>query len=65
MKLEIIEEKEYRKPTWYILKMNDRTIDCSQNLEEIEGYYAEIKKDPSIVNSSKIILKSEEINVNL
>lgn len=65
MKLEIIEEKEYKKPTWYILKVNDRTIDCSHSLEEMERHYAEIKNDPNILNISKIVLKSEEITVNL
>ena len=65
MKLEIIKEEEYNKPTWYILKLDERTIDCSRNLEEVEKFYEKIKQDPTILNSSKTILKSEEIILNL
>jgi len=65
MKLEIIKEEEFNSPTWYILKANDRTVACSKQLEEIEKYYEEIKQNPSIINPSKIVLKSEEIIVDL
>lgn len=65
MKLEIIKEQEFGSKAWYILKANDRTIDYSRKLEEIEAIYEEVKKDPSVINPSRIVLKSEEINVNL
>jgi|LauGreDrversion4_2_1035121.scaffolds.fasta_scaffold79009_4 hypothetical protein len=65
MKLEIIKEEEYNNPTWYFLRANDKTISCSKNLEEIEKRYEEIKENPSLINPSRIILKSEEIIVNL
>lgn len=65
MKLEIIKEEEFNSPTWYLLKVNDRTIVCSKQLEEIEKHYEEIKQNPSIINPSKIVLKSEEIIVDL
>lgn len=65
MKLEIIREKEFGQQAWYILKADDRTIDFSRRLEEIEAIYEQVKKDPSVINPSKIVLKSEEINVNL
>ncbi len=65
MKLEIIREKEFGQAPWYILKADDKTIDFSRKLEEIEAIYEEVKKDPSVINPSKIVLKSEEINVNL
>ncbi len=65
MKLEIIKEEEYDKPTWYFLRVDGKTISCSKSLEEIEQRYEEVKKDPSVINSSRIVLKSEEIIVDL
>lgn len=65
MKLEIIKEEEYNNPTWYFLRVNEKTIACSKKLEEIEQRYEEIKENPSLANSSRITLKSEEIVVNL
>lgn len=65
MKLEIIKEEEYNQPTWYLLRVNDRTVTCSKSLEEIEERYEEIKENPEMLNPSRIILKSEEIVVNL
>lgn len=65
MKLEIIKEEEYNNPTWYFLRVDDKTVTCSKSLEEIEKRYEEIKENPSLVNSSRITLKSEEIVVNL
>jgi hypothetical protein len=65
MKLEIIKKQEFNNPTWYFLRVNDISITCSRDLEEIEKYYEEVKKDPNLANTSTIILKSEEINVNL
>ena len=65
MKLEIIKEQEYAKEPWYILKVNDKTFDVSRQLEKIEQLYEKVKEDPSIINTSIIILKSEEIDVNL
>jgi hypothetical protein len=65
MKLEIIKETEYNNPTWYLLRVNGTTITCSKTLEEIEQRYEEIKENPSLINPSRIILKSEEIVVNL
>lgn len=65
MKLEIIKEEEFNNPTWYVLRVDDKIVTCSKQLEEIEKYYEEIKQNPSIINPSKIVLKSEEINVNL
>lgn len=65
MKLEIIKEEEFNSPTWYILKANDRTIVCSKDLTEVELHYEKIKENPNLVNPLRIILKSEEINVNL
>lgn len=65
MKIEIIRDKEYNKEPWYVLKVNDRTFDCSRELEEMELLFEKIKEDPSIINPSKIVLKSEEINVDL
>ena len=65
MKLEIIKEEEYNNPIWYFLRANGKTVTCSKSLEEIEQRYEEIKENPSLVNSSRIVLKSEEIVVNL
>jgi archaellum component FlaC len=45
--------------------VDDKTVTCSKSLEEIEKRYEEIKENPSLVNSSRITLKSEEIVVNL
>lgn len=65
MKLEIIRDKEYNKEPWYILKVNNITVDCSRKLEEMELLFEKIKEDPSIINPSKIVLKSEEISLSL
>lgn len=65
MKLEIIKEEEYNQPTWYLLRVNGRTVSCSRTLEEIEKSYKEIKENPEMLNPSRIVLKSEEIVVNL
>ena len=61
MILEIIEDKEFNKPTWYILKLDGLTIDVSRDLEFIQELYNKVKADPSIAISTKIVLKSEEI----
>lgn len=65
MKLEIRKEQEYAKEPWYILMVNDKTFDVSRQLSKMEELYEKIKEDPSIINPSIIILKSEEIDVNL
>ena len=65
MKIEIIREQEFNKPEWYILKVNNGTVECSRSLEEIETLYDQIKSNPEVLNNRKIVLKSEEIDVNL
>lgn len=65
MKLEIIKEEEFNNPTWYVLRVDDKIVTCSKQLEEIEKHYEEIRQNPNLINPSKIVLKSEEINVTL
>jgi hypothetical protein len=65
MTLEIVEEKSYTDGTWYSLKVDGTSKQYSRKLEEIEKLYQEIKDNPEILNTEKIILKSEEIIVDL
>lgn len=65
MKIEIIKEQEFNKEAWYVLKVNDGTVEVSRHLGEIENLYHKIKADPTILNTRKIVLISEEIDVNL
>lgn len=65
MKLEIIREDEFNSPTWYILKVDDRTVACSKEFDEIESLYDKIKEDPNSFKNSKVVLKSEQIDVSL
>jgi len=65
MKLEITKEVSYNDGTWYSLKIDGISKQYSRKLEEIEKLYQEIKDNPEILNTEKIILKSEEIDVSL
>jgi len=61
MTLEIIEDKRFNEPTWYILKLDGLAIQCSKKLEEIEGMYNDIIENPEIVKETKTVLKSQQI----
>jgi hypothetical protein len=65
MKIEITEEKKFNEPTWYFLRVDGITLECSKELGKMETLYDQIKANPEIVLYKKIILKSEEIDVNL
>ena len=65
MKLEITEEQKFNEPVWYFLRVNGITVSCSRELDELETLYSQIKADPALILNKKIILKSEEIDVNL
>ena len=65
MTLEIVKEVSYNDGTWYSLKVDGTSKQYSRKLEEIEKLYQEIKDNPEILNTEKIILKSEEIIVDL
>lgn len=61
MKLEIIKEEKFNEPTWYLLKADDRLVDCSKNVMEMLQLFDKIRTDPSSLETVKTVLKSEEI----
>lgn len=65
MKLEIIKESKINEPTWYFLKIDGISMTCSKDLKEIEDMYDQIVENPDLATSSKTILRSQEISVNL
>lgn len=65
MTLEILMRKEFEQPEWYYLRVDGISVKCSRNLDEITEYYDKVLEDPSIVKEQQIILKSQEIDVNL
>jgi len=65
MTVEIMKEEKFNEPTWYFLKSDGVAVTCSKNLKEIEDMYDQIINNPDLLVSSKTILKSEEVFVNL
>jgi hypothetical protein len=65
MTVEIMKEEKFNEPTWYFLKSDGVTVTCSKNLKEIEDMYDQIISNPDLLVSSKTILKSAEVFVNL
>lgn len=66
MKLEIIKETKWDKETWYSIYLDNIYIVGSFNQEKVENIFAEAVSDPeNYFKSTKEVLKSAEINVNL
>lgn len=61
MKLEIVKDEKYGEPTWYFVKVDGTTYQCSKDLQEMEELYEHIKNNPEVVKNQKTILRSEEI----
>ena len=65
MTVEIIKEEKFNEPTWYFLRVDGVSVTCSKDLKEIEDMYDDVTNNPDLLISSKTILKSQEISVNL
>jgi hypothetical protein len=63
MKIELIKETKLGDRPWYEIRMNDRLVTGSYDLERMEEVYANVKNggDPFL---KKEILRSEEIVVS-
>jgi|LakMenEpi03Aug12_release.lakeMendotaPanAssembly.Ray.scaffolds.fasta_scaffold300934_2 hypothetical protein len=68
MKLELIKETKLGDKPWYEIRMNDRLVTGSYDLERMEEVYANVKNggDPfltkEILRSEEIVVPSEETN---
>lgn len=62
MKIELIKETKLGERPWYEIRVNDRLVTGSYDLERMEEAYANVKagQDPFL---KKEILRSEEIVV--
>ena len=65
MTVEIIKEEKFSEPIWYFLRVDGVSVTCSKDLKEIEDMYDDVTNNPDLLISSKNILKSQEISVNL
>ena len=61
MKLEMVREEKFNEPTWYFVKVDGVTYQCSKDFQEMENLYESLRKNPDLAKSRKTILKSEEI----
>lgn len=65
MKIELVEETQFNKESWYSVRVNDVYIIGTGIKKNAEELYDRVVKDPSLVEKKINILKSEEIDVNL
>jgi len=66
MKLEIIRETKIGEEPWYILYVDDRHIMGSYTLSKVENLFELYKNNPeNPLEETKVVLRSEEINVLL
>jgi hypothetical protein len=65
MKVELVEEIKPGTGTMYAIIVDDSTVKWFAQKEPAESFYNLILADPSVVETKRNILKSEEINVPL
>jgi len=65
MKLELVEETNITTGTMYSVARDGSTIKWFVNKETAEAFYHSIIADPTVLESKKNILKSEEIELSL
>lgn len=66
MNLKLEKEQRPDNPNpWYRITMNDSYVDGSYDFETISKKFEEIKSTPSLAETRKEVLRSEEISVNL
>jgi hypothetical protein len=66
MKIELIKEQEFNDTPWYSIKIDDQLVSGSmtRNINDAQGYYERLCKDPNYMKKTKEILKSQEIVVS-
>jgi hypothetical protein len=65
MKIELIQEDQYGKPSWYEIRIDDIFVKGSFILSHIRKQYEELKNDPELVKIKREVLESCEIVVPL
>jgi len=63
MKIELIEEVSPGSGTMFQVKIDGNSIKWFAQQESAEAFYLSVIADPTILETKKNILKSEEINV--
>lgn len=65
MKIELTEDISVTSGTMYCVRMDGSAIKWFANMDSAEKFYNEIISNPEILNPTRNILKSQEINVSL
>jgi hypothetical protein len=65
MKIELIEEVSPTNGTMFQVKIDGNSIKWFAQKESAEAFYLSVIADPTILETRKNILKSEEIDVSL
>ena len=65
MKIELVEEINPGTGTMYVVTKDGSGVKWFATKESAEAFYHSVLTDPSILESKRNILKSEEINVPL
>lgn len=65
MKVELEEQVKYNTDPWYIIRVDGEYFTGTGNKVNAVKMYEEIIADPTVINTKRIILKSEEITLPL
>jgi hypothetical protein len=65
MKIELIEEVSPTSGTMFLVKIDGNNIKWFAQKETAEAFYLSVIADPTILETRKNILKSDEIDVSL
>ena len=65
MKVELEEQVKYNAEPWFVVRVDGEYFTGTGNKANAVKMYEEIIADPTVINTKRIILKSEEINVPL
>ena len=65
MKIELIKEQEFNDTPWYSIHINGIYVSGSmtRSLQDAEGFYDRLSKNPEYMKKTTKILKSQEVVV--
>jgi hypothetical protein len=66
MKIELIKEQEFNDTPWYSIHIDGTYISGSmtRSLQDAEGFYERLSKNPDYMKKTKEILKYQEVVVS-
>ena len=66
MKIELIKEQEFNDTPWYSIHINGIYVSGSmtRSLQDAEGFYERLSKNPDYMKKTKEILKYQEVVVS-